>query len=81
MTQTGIGRLALALGRAILSLGFWMLVFFCFYGAIAGDRRSDLPPLTLWQTYAAPVGIVAVALFIHAALNLAWASRYKTGAK
>lgn len=75
MSGNGLTRFIFALGRAILSLGYWLLVFFCFYGAVAGDRRSDASPLTPWQTYAVPVGIIVLAVLIHASLSLAWASR------
>ncbi len=71
----------IAVGRAVLSLGYWLLVFMCFYGAIAGDRRSDAPPLTAWKTYAVPVGIVVLAILLHAVLSFAWASRTKVGAQ
>ncbi len=71
----------IAVGRAVMSLGYWLLVSMYFYGAIAGDRRSDAPPLTAWQTYAVPVGIVVAAILAHALLDVAWSSRQRLDAR
>ena len=71
----------LAVLRAGLSFGYWLLVLFCLYGAVAGDRRSDAPPPTLWETYAMPVAIVVVAILLHAGLSMLWSSLARSRAR
>ena len=69
--RPAIAQFGFALGRAVLSFAYWVLVLTCLYGAVAGDRRADAPP----QTNSAPIAIVVLAILIYAMLTTVWASR------